>query len=68
MRYPRGEAIGVDIGKFEKIETGKGEIVRGGKSLAILAIGNMVIHSEKTAELSAANLLSADGITVEKYF
>ena len=60
MRYPRGEAIGVEIGDFEKIEIGKAEIVRKGKDVAILAIGNMVIHSEK-----AAALLSEIGISAE---
>lgn len=51
MRYPRGEAIGVEVGDFEKIEIGKAEVVRNGKDIAILAIGNMVIHSEKAAEI-----------------
>ena len=60
MRYPRGEAIGVEIGEFEKIEIGKGEIVKEGKDLAILAIGNMVIYSEE-----AAKLLSEIGIDAE---
>lgn len=64
MRYPRGEAIGVDIGKFEKIEIGKGEIVRSGKSLAILAIGNMVIHSEKAAELLAQKNIDAEVVNM----
>ncbi|MFA5405670.1 MAG: 1-deoxy-D-xylulose-5-phosphate synthase [Ignavibacteria bacterium] len=60
MRYPRGEAIGVEVGDFEKIEIGKGEIVKSGKDIAILAIGNMVIHSEKAAEI-----LSQKGIDAE---
>lgn len=60
MRYPRGEAIGVETGEFEKVEIGKGETVRSGKDIAILAIGNMVIHSEKAAEE-----LSKKGIEAE---
>lgn len=60
MRYPRGNALGVEIGEFEKIEIGKGEIVREGKDVAILAIGNMVYNSE-----NAAKLLSEKGIDAE---
>lgn len=60
MRYPRGEAIGVEVGDFEKVEIGKGEIVKIGKDIAILAIGNMVIHSQQAAEL-----LSQKGIEAE---
>ncbi|MCX6165950.1 MAG: 1-deoxy-D-xylulose-5-phosphate synthase, partial [Ignavibacteriae bacterium] len=60
MRYPRGEAIGVEVGDFEKVEIGKGEIVKNGKDIAILAIGNMVIHSKQAAEI-----LSQKGIEAE---
>lgn len=60
MRYPRGEAIGVEVGDFEKMEIGKAEVVKSGKDIAILAIGNMVIHSEQAAEL-----LSQKGIDAE---
>jgi 1-deoxy-D-xylulose-5-phosphate synthase len=60
MRYPRGEAIGVEVGEFERMEIGKAEVVRSGKDIAILAIGNMVIHSEKAAEI-----LSQKGIEAE---
>jgi len=51
MRYPRGNALGVKIGEFEKMEIGKGEIVRSGKDIAILAIGNMVHNSLMAAEI-----------------
>jgi 1-deoxy-D-xylulose-5-phosphate synthase len=51
MRYPRGNALGVEIGEFEKMEIGKGEIVKEGKDIAILAIGNMVHNSTGAAEL-----------------
>jgi len=60
MRYPRGEAIGVEVGDFEKMEIGKAEVVRSGKDIAILAIGNMVLHSEQSAEI-----LSRKGIDAE---
>lgn len=57
IRYPRGNAAGVETGDFEKIEIGKSEIVREGKDTAILAIGNMVNNA-----LGAAELLAQKGI------
>jgi 1-deoxy-D-xylulose-5-phosphate synthase len=60
LRYPRGEALGVEIGNFEKLEIGKGEIVKDGTDIVILAIGNMVEHS-----LRAADTLMEKGINAE---
>ena len=61
MRYPRGNGVGVPLKPhFNLIEIGKGEIVRGGTDVAILAIGNMVYPS-----LKAAELLQKDGISAE---
>lgn len=60
MRYPRGNALGVEIGEFEKIDIGKGEIVKEGKDIAILAAGNMVYNSVNAAALAVEN-----GISVE---
>jgi 1-deoxy-D-xylulose-5-phosphate synthase len=61
LRYPRGNALGVSIRDgFQKIEIGKGETLRTGKDIALLAIGNMVPDA-----LSAAELLREDGIDAE---
>jgi len=60
IRYPRGNAIGVKINPFEKIEIGKGEIVEEGKDAAIIAIGNMVQMA-----LKARTELAKDGIDIE---
>ena len=60
LRYPRGEALGVELGKFEKLEIGKGEIVKEGKDIVILAIGNMVEYS-----MHAAEKLMRKGINAE---
>lgn len=60
MRYPRGNALGVEVGEFTKMEIGKGEVVKEGKDIAILAIGNMVHNSMK-----AADILSTRGINTE---
>lgn len=64
MRYPRGNALGVEIGEFEKIEIGKGEIVKEGKDIAILAIGNMVHNSENAAELLKEKGIDAEVINI----
>jgi 1-deoxy-D-xylulose-5-phosphate synthase len=60
IRYPRGNALGVEIGEYEQIPIGKSERVREGKDVAILAIGNMVHNSEKAAEI-----LAEEGIETE---
>jgi 1-deoxy-D-xylulose-5-phosphate synthase len=58
MRYPRGNGIGVDIGRAPQLmEIGKGEILRDGGEVAIVAYGSMVHPS-----LVAAENLSRSGI------
>ena len=61
LRYPRGNALGVPVRPgFQKIEIGKGEVVRHGSDVAFLAIGNMVHQASL-----AADILAADGIDAE---
>jgi 1-deoxy-D-xylulose-5-phosphate synthase len=60
LRYPRGNALGVEITPFEQLPIGKGEIVVKGNDAAILAVGNMVDMAEK-----ARDILLKDGIDVE---
>ncbi len=51
IRYPRGNGVGVPLkDNFDYIEIGKAEILKEGKDLAILAIGNMVYPSLKASE------------------
>ena len=58
IRYPRGNGLGVDISPEPKlIEIGKGEIVREGDDVAIIAYGSMVKPS-----LDAAGILQNAGI------
>ena len=58
IRYPRGQAAAVELRKeFKAIAIGKGEIIRQGNDIAILAIGTMVGHA-----LQAAEILKAKGI------
>jgi 1-deoxy-D-xylulose-5-phosphate synthase len=43
LRYPRSSGIGVPLDpEFKRLEIGKGEIVREGNDIAILALGSMV--------------------------
>jgi 1-deoxy-D-xylulose-5-phosphate synthase len=43
LRYPRGNGIGVALDpNFKRLEIGKGEILREGGDVAILALGSMV--------------------------
>ncbi|MFI5253645.1 MAG: 1-deoxy-D-xylulose-5-phosphate synthase [Bacteroidota bacterium] len=61
LRYPRGNGVGVPLKEgFDKLEIGKGEVVRKGQSVAILAIGNMVYPSIK-----AADILETEGVDAE---
>jgi 1-deoxy-D-xylulose-5-phosphate synthase len=58
IRYPRGSGLGVDLEtELHEIPIGKGEILREGEDVAILAIGTMVAPA-----LEAANTLSQQGI------
>ncbi|HEY0322766.1 MAG TPA: 1-deoxy-D-xylulose-5-phosphate synthase [Pyrinomonadaceae bacterium] len=58
LRYPRGNAQGVPIDREPSLmEIGKGEILRDGGEVAILAYGSMVYPS-----LKAAENLASDGI------
>jgi 1-deoxy-D-xylulose-5-phosphate synthase len=51
LRYPRGNGVGVKMKTwFDPIPIGRGETLRPGRDLAVLAIGNMVYPSLKAAE------------------
>jgi 1-deoxy-D-xylulose-5-phosphate synthase len=61
LRYPRSNALGVPLrSNFTQYEIGKGEIVRKGKDIAILAVGTMVHNA-----LEAAKMLEKSGIQAE---
>ncbi|MFH1942251.1 MAG: 1-deoxy-D-xylulose-5-phosphate synthase [bacterium] len=52
FRYPRGEGIGLPLKRdFEKIPIGKSEIVRDGKDVAILAVGDRVVPAAQVGEV-----------------
>lgn len=58
LRYPRGSGVGVAMDDtLERLPIGKGEVLREGKDVMMLAIGTMVHTAQRTAEL-----LEQDGI------
>ena len=58
IRYPRGSGVGVPLKPhFEQLPIGKGEVLRDGEDLAILAIGVTVYPA-----LTAAKKLAEEGI------
>ena len=55
VRYPRGEATGIEIPEFAApLEIGRGRVVREGNSVAILSFGTRLGESLKAADLLAA--------------
>jgi 1-deoxy-D-xylulose-5-phosphate synthase len=59
FRYPRGNGTGVHIPeKLEKLEIGKGRIVREGSKVAILSLGTRLEEAKKAAERLDAKGLS----------
>ncbi|MFC1500251.1 1-deoxy-D-xylulose-5-phosphate synthase [Candidatus Zixiibacteriota bacterium] len=58
MRYPRGSGEGVEVtDKPEELPIGKGEVLREGSDIALLAVGRMVGRA-----MEAAVLLKESGI------
>ncbi|WP_265562297.1 1-deoxy-D-xylulose-5-phosphate synthase [Sphingomicrobium arenosum] len=60
VRYPRGAGTGVDIpAQPEKLEIGKGRIVKEGKTVALMCLGTRMEECKK-----AAAMLEAKGLSV----
>jgi 1-deoxy-D-xylulose-5-phosphate synthase len=60
IRFPRGSGEGTPITAMQHIPLGKSEILKSGKKVAIIAIGNMVYEA-----VLAAEMLDSEGISVE---
>ena len=59
VRFPRGAGVGVSTtDPLRALPIGKGETLREGKDVAILAVGSMVLTAER-----AADALAEDGIS-----
>ncbi|MHB0885133.1 MAG: 1-deoxy-D-xylulose-5-phosphate synthase [Bacillota bacterium] len=60
IRYPRGQSVGVENdGPPRALPVGKGEVLREGRDVAIVALGNTVHPSLKAAEALAARGIDA---------
>lgn len=61
IRYPRGKGTGMKVkSEFKQIDIGKGEIIKEGKDIAVLAVGSMVNQSLKLAKKA-----EEQGISIE---
>lgn len=61
IRYPRGAGVGVPLDtSFHLIPWGRGEVLRDGADIAVVAIGHPV-----AASLAAAATLESEGISVK---
>jgi 1-deoxy-D-xylulose-5-phosphate synthase len=60
IRYPRGTESSYPFKPSKKIELGKGELLRTGSDLTIVAIGKMVSYA-----MEVADKLAEDGINAE---
>ncbi|SPF45587.1 1-deoxyxylulose-5-phosphate synthase, thiamine-requiring, FAD-requiring [Syntrophobacter sp. SbD1] len=50
VRYPRGDVLGVDLDdELRSLEIGKGELLRPGKDLVIVAVGSTVQSAKEAA-------------------
>lgn len=55
IRIPRGSGVGVEMSdRLHALPIGKGEVLREGKDVALLAYGTCVAHAMKAADLLAA--------------
>ncbi len=58
IRYPRGSGVGVDCSEaLQQLSIGKGEVLREGEGVCLLAIGSMV-----AVALQAVDVLAEQGI------
>ena len=59
VRYPRGNGTGVALPETpQRLEIGKGRIVREGKKVAILSLGTRLAEAEKAADILEGKGLS----------
>ena len=60
VRYPRGSGVGVATDEpLHALPMGRGELLRDGGDVAILAVGSMVLPAERAAEMLAHEGVSA---------
>jgi 1-deoxy-D-xylulose-5-phosphate synthase len=60
LRYPRGSGTGASTGaKPHTLPIGRGEIIREGTDVTLLALGTMVLNAENAADILAQEGISA---------
>lgn len=59
IRFPRGASLGLPLKEYQSIPLGKGEILKQGSEVAIIAIGKMVNESIQAAEALSAQDIDA---------
>ncbi len=65
FRYPRGTAVGVEMDdELHEIEIGKGEIIKQGEDVALLAVGLMVSYADESVKLLAEKGINAELINM----
>jgi len=60
LRYPRGAGVGASmLGEPHTLPIGRGELLREGRDVTLLAVGAMVLAAENAADMLAAKGISA---------
>ena len=63
VRYPRGAGVGVSmLGEPHTLPIGRGEIIREGSDVSLIAIGGTVLPATRAAEILAEQGISAEVI------
>jgi 1-deoxy-D-xylulose-5-phosphate synthase len=63
LRYPRGNGLGVDIsGQPKLLEIGRGEVLKEGNDLSLIAYGSMVYPALEAAEMLLEHSINASVI------
>jgi len=65
IRYPRGKGTGTKVrSEFKQIDIGKGEIIKDGKDIAVLAVGSMVNQTLKLAKKAEEQDISIEVVNM----
>ena len=57
VRYPRGNAIGVELQQLQELELGKSKLIRQGEKIAILNFGTLLPNALEAAEKLNASVV-----------
>lgn len=57
VRYPRGNAVGVELTPLQTLEIGKSKLIRQGEKIAILNFGTLLPNAKNVAEKLNATII-----------